>query len=137
MKNMMSKMNVAALACLLGLVGCARDGEVTPGDVAEGDVPAAQAVTVRGSLERQLDERSFTMSGTAEIFSDDLVVVSRTALPLITEEDEIEVTGTVRTVDHVEIERETSWTFNPQVTVELEDVTGYLVADSVRVIERD
>jgi len=137
MKRTVKNLNVAALLCLLGLLGCGRNDVVTPGDIAEGDVPPAQAVTVRGSLERQLDERSFTMSGTAEIFSDDLVVVSRTALPVMSDGDEIEVTGTVRQVDRIEIERETNWQFNPQITIELTDVTGYLVADSVRVIERD
>ncbi len=136
MKSIVEKLNIVALIGLLGLVGCGQRDAVTPGDVAEGDVPAAQTVTVQGSLERQWDERSFTMSGTAEIFSDDLVVVSRTDLPVMNVGDEIEVTGTVRQVSHVEIERETNWQFNPQVTIELEDVTGYLVADSVRIIER-
>jgi len=136
MKSFVSKLTVVALIGLAGLVGCGRDPAVTPGDIAEGDVPAAQPVTVRGSLERVLDERSFTMSGTAEFFSDDLVVVSRTVLPAMTVGDEIEVTGTVRNVSHIEIERETNWRFNPQITVELADVRGYLVADTVRLIER-
>lgn len=136
MNKIVEKVNVVALIALLGLAGCGQRDAVTPGDVAEGEVPAAQTVTVRGSLEKQLDERSFTMSGTAEIFSDDLVVVSRTDLPAINVGDEIEVTGRVRQVNHIEIERETNWQFNPQVTIELEDVKGYLVADSVRLIER-
>lgn len=136
MKSFVEKLNAAAVVCLLGLVGCGRDAAVTPGDVAEGDVPAAQPVTVRGSLERALDERSFTMSGTAEFFSDDLVVVSRAGLPAMNVGDEIEVTGIVRNVNHIEIERETNWKFNPQITIELADVSGYLVADSLWIIER-
>jgi hypothetical protein len=126
-----------ALAFQMGVVGCGRDEAVTPGEVAEGDVSTDQLVTVRGEIEKQLDERSFTMSGTGEFFSDDLVVVSRNDLPVLNIGDEIAVTGTVRKVNHIEIERETNWKFNPQITIELESVTGYLVADSVRVIERD
>lgn len=136
MKHLVKHLYVVALVGLLGLIGCGRGDAVTPGDVSEGEVPATQSVTVRGSLERQLDERSFTMSGTAEIFSDDLVVVSRTDLPAMSVGDEIEVTGIVRQVNHIEIERETNWQFNPQVTIELEEVKGYLVADSIRVIAR-
>jgi hypothetical protein len=130
------------LACVIGFCGCGReegirqgDG-VTPGDVAGGQVATAQTVTVRGNVVRQLDARTFTMSGTAAIFANNLAVVSRTDLPVLTQGDEVEVTGTVQNVDHIEISRQTSWTFNPQVTIELTDVTGYLVADSVRVIAR-
>jgi hypothetical protein len=136
MRSVVEKLNVAALVCLLCLAGCGQDDGPTPGDVAQGDVPAAQAVTVRGTLQRQLDERSFTMSGTADFFSDDLVVVSRSALPVINVGDEIEVAGTVRQINHIEVSQETNWQFNPQVRIELEDVTGFLVADSVRLIER-
>lgn len=129
----------AALVCMLMVAwGCRRDDSgPTPGDVSEGDVPAAEVVTVRGQLERQIDQRSFTMSGTEEIFSDDLVVISRTDLPAITTDDEIEVTGTVRQVGIIEVERETGWDFSPQIEIELEEVKGYLVADQVRVIERN
>jgi hypothetical protein len=132
----MKTWTAVAVALVIGVAGCGRSDTITPADVAEGEVPATQPVTVRGELEKKLDERSFTMSGTAEIFSDDLVVVSRTDLPVINVGDEIEVSGTVRRVNHIEIERETSWTFNPQITVELADVKGYLVADSVRIVER-
>lgn len=125
------------LACVLGLSGCGRDDVITPGDVAEGEVPTAAVVTVRGEYEKQLDQRVFRMSSTAEIFSEDLVVVSRTDLPVLNDGDEIEVVGTVRRVGLIEIERETGWDFNPEVEVELAGVAGYLVADSVRVIERD
>jgi len=132
----MKAWTAVACALIIGVAGCGSRDTVTPGDVAEGEVPTTQTVTVRGELEKRLDDRSFTMSGTAEFFSDDLVVVSRTDLPLINENDEIEVIGTVRRVNQIEIERETNWTFNPQITIELADVKGYLVADSVRVIER-
>jgi hypothetical protein len=122
------------MVCLLG---CGRDEAITPSDVAEGDVATNQVVSVQGEIEKRLDERSFTMSGTAEFFSDDLVVVSRADLPVLNVGDEIAVTGTVQRVSHIEIERQTNWKFNPQIAIELENVTGYLVADSVRVIERD
>lgn len=128
---------MATLACVFGLSGCGRNDATTPGDVAEGEVPTAEVVTVRGEYEKQLDQRVFRMSGTAEWFSDDLVIVSRADLPVLNEGDEIEVIGSVRRVGMVEIERETNWKFNPEITVELADVAGYLVADSVRVIERD
>ena len=129
--------NTMAFTCMVCLLGCGRDEAITPSDVAEGDVATNQVVSVQGEIEKRLDERSFTMSGTAEFFSDDLVVVSRADLPVLNVGDEIAVTGTVQRVSHIEIERQTNWKFNPQIAIELENVTGYLVADSVRVIERD
>lgn len=57
MKSWLERRTIAALLCLVGLLGCGRDDAVTPGYVADGDVPAAQMVTVQGSLSVRVIER--------------------------------------------------------------------------------
>lgn len=106
-----------------------------PGDVAEGEVPAATTVTVTGEVEKRYDDRTVTISGEGEWFDPDLTVVSKNALPAeVTEDTKLTVTGTVRKVGVVEIERELGWDFDPEIEVELDEVKTFLVADSVEVV---
>lgn len=117
------------------LSGCGGDERTGPGDVSQGEVPAGQAVTVTGEIERRYDDRTFTLSGENELLKPDLVVVSRTPLPATaTEDSQLRVVGTVRKIGIVEVERELGWDFQPEVEVELEEIESYLVADSVEVI---
>lgn len=106
-----------------------------PGDVAEGEVPAATTVTVTGEVEKRYDDRTVTISGEGEWFDPDLTVVSKEPLPAeVIEDAKLTVTGTVRKVGVVEVERELGWDFDPQIEVELDEVKTFLVADSVEVV---
>ena len=106
-----------------------------PGDVAEGEVPAATTVTVTGEVEKRYDDRTVTITGEGEWFDPDLTIVSKNALPAeVIEDAKVTVTGTVRKVGVVEIEREMGWDFDPQIEAELDEVHSFLVADSVEVV---
>ena len=127
---------VFALGAGTLLSGCGGDDRPGAGDVSEGDVPAGQTVTVTGEVERLYDERTFTLSGDNEILKPDLAIVSRSPLPAgVAEDTDLKVTGTVRKIGVVEVERELGWDLQQEVEVELEGIKSYLVADTVEIVQ--
>lgn len=133
----------AALGWGLLISGCNKQesvqkGGAEPGEVAEGEVPAGNTVSVTGEIEKRYDDHTFTMSGEDELLSSDLAVVSRKPLPPeAVEGTRLKVTGTVSKIGVIEVEKEVGWDFDPQVEAELENVESFLVADSVEVIAAD
>lgn len=123
------------LMSLIALSGCTNEVE----EVAEGEAQTGEVVTVTGEVIRVLDSRSFSMKDEHEWLEDNpLVVVSSTNLPTdFNDEDEVTVTGTVRNVAYTEIESGYDWDFDPEIEAELEEVRGFLIADSVRVTEHE
>lgn len=94
-----------------------------------------QKVTVAGEIENKIDARSFVLES-GGIFDDEIVVLvpqkSQGLKPMRLNEDaNIVVTGTVRSLPVVEVERQLGWDLDPEVEVELEGTRNYLVADRI------
>lgn len=51
-------------------------------------------------------------------------------------DERVRVTGTVRAMSVVEIEREVGWDLSPEIEVELEGIAAVIVADSVERLQR-
>jgi hypothetical protein len=137
---------VAGLALVAG--GCAEDGDLTtmdgdrkekiePGDVEEGDVPVGKEITLTGDVTKVYDDRTFSLSDDGIDFEEDLVVVTKDALPFTADEDaEVKVTGTVKTFTVTEAEKEFDWDFDSDVETELEtDIEYYLADAKIEVID--
>jgi len=126
----------------LVISGCAEDGDLTtmdddrnekiePGDVEEGDVPVGKQVTLTGDVTKVYDDRTFALSDDGIDFEEDLVVVTKEALPFTADEDaEVKVTGTVKTFTVTEAEEEFDWDFDSDVETELEQHIEYYLADA-------
>ncbi|GAB5442399.1 MAG: hypothetical protein Fues2KO_27480 [Fuerstiella sp.] len=133
--KLFKSLSVMSMVTLIAISGCSNEVE----EVAEGEAPSGSVTTVTGEVIRVLDARTFTMKDEHEWLEDDpLVVVSSSDLPAdFNDEDEVTVTGTVRNVAFTEIESGYDWDFDPEVEVELEEVRGFLIADSVSVTEHE
>ena len=72
-------------------------------------------------------------------FNDEITVIPKRGytMPALTEDDDIQVTGTVRRSSVIEIERELDWDLDSEVEYELESSEAYIVADKVIVNDRD
>ncbi|QDU40555.1 hypothetical protein Mal4_49130 [Maioricimonas rarisocia] len=108
-------------------------------EVVEGEATTGEVRTLTGEVVEVLDGRTFTMKDEHEWIEGDLLtVVSNTDLPPdFNDEDEVTVTGTVQNVGYIEVESGYDWDFDPEVEAELEDVRGFLIADSVSVTEHE
>lgn len=104
--------------------------------------PAAyngREVTVQADVEEVLTPRAFKLdedSPAAGGIDNDLLVLYPVSASLADIDDQwlnnrVRVTGTVRTVGIVDIEREIGWDLDPQIEVELEGVRPVLVARTV------
>lgn len=96
---------------------------------------AGQRVSVAGEIEDKLGPRSFVLES-GGIFNDEIVtIIPQDARGLqaqrLNEDDKLVITGTVRSIPVVELEREYGWDLNPELEAELEGVQYYLVADSI------
>ncbi|MFP2901684.1 hypothetical protein [Corallococcus sp. 4LFB] len=94
-----------------------------------------QKVSVAGEIENKLDARSFVMES-GGIFDDEIVVVvpqkSQGLRPVRLREDaNIVVTGTVRSIPIVDVERQLGWDLDPELKIELEGTRNFLVADRI------
>lgn len=95
-------------------------------------------VKVTGEIKDKLDKRSFVLEG-GGIMNDEIVVVvdpkvqgQKTAnVDKLKENAKIEVTGTVKAVPVASVREELSWDLDPKIEVELEGVTGVLVAETI------
>lgn len=95
-----------------------------------------QKVKVPGEVEEKIDERAFILES-GGIFNDEIVVMMPEGRLMVTEDSEVVVTGTVRAIGFVEIEREYGWDLDPQIKVELEDVEAFIIAESIEQKEDD
>jgi hypothetical protein len=102
-------------------------------NVAEYD---GRRVQVSGEVEKIIDTRSFILEG-GGIFNDEIIVFIPEKGMIVTEDSDVTVTGVVRTVGFVEIEREYGWDLDPQVKTELEKVKVYLIAENIAQDEDD
>lgn len=153
MKRFIWAMPATLLSCSLMFAGCGgadtadvgepedptAESELRPGDIEDGHAEDGSTHTVKGEVEKIYDAHTIAISSDWELFQNDLIVVSEEPLPTdINEEDYVEVTGTVRTIKWIEVEKEYEWLdFDPEIEVELEDVEGFLVASKVTVTEHD
>lgn len=92
-------------------------------------------VTVVGEIEEFLDSRSFILES-GGLFNDEITVVfprDVKGLPVLylREDTDVVVTGTVRALRVLDVKRELSWDLDPEIEIELERVTHFLVADKV------
>ncbi|MFP5386180.1 MAG: hypothetical protein ACLGHN_08885 [Bacteriovoracia bacterium] len=92
-------------------------------------------VTVTGEVEDVIDKKSIIVES-GGIINDEIVVIGRDSLnPKALKEDaKVQVTGTVRAVPVVEVEREVGWDLEPEVEAELKAVNVFLVADEIKPI---
>jgi hypothetical protein len=103
-----------------------------------------EKVTVSGEVEDVRGPRTFLIGGDECVFDDELVVLTSIPYPAmkgrdadLAEDDIVQVTGTVRNFNVVDVEREIDWDLDPQLDVEMEGVKTGLVADSMLVTGRD
>ncbi len=153
MKRFIWAMPAALLSCSLIFAGCGgadttgvgepedptAENELRPGDIEDGHAEDGSTHTVKGEVEKIYDAHTIAISSDWELFQNDLVVVSEKPLPTdLQVDDHVEVTGTVRTVAWVEVEKEYDWLeFETEIEAELEDVEGFLVASKITVTEHD
>ncbi|EDZ65767.1 hypothetical protein NOC27_2447 [Nitrosococcus oceani AFC27] len=95
-----------------------------------------QKVTVSGEVEERIDKRSFILES-GGLFNDEIVVVMPKGNLNVQEDDEVAVTGKVRAVKFVDIEREYNWVLNEEIKSEIEDVEAFLIADHVEITKQD
>ncbi|ADJ29392.1 conserved hypothetical protein [Nitrosococcus watsonii C-113] len=95
-----------------------------------------QKVTVSGEVEERIDKKAFILES-GGLFNDEIVVVMPKGNLNVQEDDEVTVTGTVRAVKFVDVEREYDWVLDEEIRTEIEDVDAFLIADHVDVTERD
>lgn len=96
---------------------------------------AGKQVSVAGELEEWLDSRTFVLES-GGLFNDEIaVIVPPNAKGLdvqrLREDADIVVSGTVRSVPLIELERELGWDFDPQLEMEFEGTKNFLVADRI------
>lgn len=96
---------------------------------------AGKQVSVAGEVEEWLDSRSFVLES-GGLFNDEITVIvppntKGIDVQRLREDSDIVVSGTVRSVPVVELERELGWDFDPQLEVELEGAKNFLVADRI------
>ncbi|WP_166820543.1 hypothetical protein [Thalassoroseus pseudoceratinae] len=153
MKRFTWALPLAVFSCSLILAGCGgadttgvgetdettADGELRPGDIEDGHAEEGSIHTVKGEVEKIYDAHTIAISSDWELFQNDLIVVSEDTLPTdLQVDDYVEVTGEVRKVAWIEVEKEYDWLdFEPKVEAELEDVEGFLVANKLVVTEHD
>ena len=94
----------------------------------------SRTVNVAGEVDDKLDGRSFVLES-GGLFDDEIVVIVppevAKAAGSIEEDEDLVVTGTVRRVRVIDIEREYDWDLDPELAVELEDTDHYLIASRI------
>ncbi|EDZ65450.1 hypothetical protein NOC27_2130 [Nitrosococcus oceani AFC27] len=93
-------------------------------------------VSVSGEVEEVIDEKAFILES-GGLFEDEMVVLKPAGNLMVKEDYEVTVTGTVRAVALVDIEREYGWDLDPQIKIELENIEAFLIADSIEITEKD
>jgi hypothetical protein len=105
-------------------------------------------VTLHGKIEQVgADAKSFVLNGDG-FFNDEILVITRSGAktaaaanitPMFKEDNKVQVSGTIRRMKIVEVEKEYSLDLDPQIEVEFEGTAPVLVSDAsdVKVIEKD
>jgi hypothetical protein len=104
-----------------------------------------KTVTVEADVEEVLGPRAFALDEDAPLAGGtdrDLLVLSGRAGSLADIDDQwlnnkVRVTGTVRPMSVVEIEREVGWDLDPELELELERADAVLIASSVNRVRQD
>lgn len=96
---------------------------------------AGKQVSVAGEIEEWLDARTFVLES-GGLFNDEIAVIvppnaKGMDVQRLREDTDIVVSGTVRSVPIIELERELGWDLDPQLEVELEGTKNFLVADRI------
>ncbi|HYO58395.1 hypothetical protein [Archangium sp.] len=96
---------------------------------------SGRQVSVAGEIEEWLDSRSFVLES-GGLFNDEIAVVvppnaKGLDLQRLHEDADVVVSGTVRSVPVIELERELGWDFDPELEVELEGTKNFLVVDRI------
>lgn len=96
---------------------------------------SGKQVSVAGEIEEWLDSRSFVLES-GGLFNDEIAVVvppnaKGVDLQRLSEDADIVVSGTVRSVPVIELERELGWDFDPELEVEFEGTKHFLVVDRI------
>jgi len=96
---------------------------------------AGKQVSVSGEIDDKVGPRSFILES-GGVFDDEIIVILPTNVQglkpeQLREDANIVVTGTVRPMTVVEVERELNWDLTPEVEVEFEGIQNYLVADKI------
>jgi len=136
-------------ALLIAVLGaCGRDDEampvqtrLAPGAAAtveqvDEDPMRFQGKRVRlgGEIDKVYSPRAFELEGEGVWWDEQILVVTRSPVTIggriLTEDDEVMVTGKVRKLTVAEVERELGWDLDPQIEVEFRDLP-VLVADAV------
>lgn len=86
-------------------------------------------VQVSGEVE-EIDGRAFILES-GGVFNDEIVVVISGASMRVMEDEDVTVSGTVRTISFVEVEREYGLDLDPGIEVELENREAFLIADRI------
>lgn len=92
-------------------------------------------ISVAGEIEDKEGPRSFVLES-GGIFNDEILVVvpnnARGLNPQQLQDDaDIVVSGTVRAMTVMDVERELGWDLDPELEVEMEGTRNYLVADQI------
>lgn len=95
-----------------------------------------QKVRVSGEVEEIIDQQAFVLES-GGLFNDEMVVLMPKGQLQVEEDYEVAVTGTVRTVGLIDIEREYGWDLDPHVKLELEHWEAFLIADRIEIKEKD
>lgn len=93
-----------------------------------------QKVRVAGEVDDFLGPRTFVLES-GGILDDEIAVVIpqnvQTELAAVRDDAELIVTGTVRRIGVVELERELGWDFEPELELEFEGTRDFLVAERI------
>lgn len=95
---------------------------------------ADKKVQVPGEVE-EINGRAFILES-GGVFNDEIVVVMPETGMRVTEDVDVTVSGTVRTIGLVEVEREYGLDLDPEIEVELENREAFLIADRIEQRER-
>lgn len=95
-------------------------------------------VTLSGEVEKIYGARAFELQGENIWWDEQLLVVSRSPIAIgkqmLTSDEDVMVSGTVKKMTVAEVERELGWDLEPEIEVEFAD-KPVLVADSIRVYD--
>ena len=137
--SVVNRLTVAPAAASTG------GGEITVGTIT-GNLNnyLGQTVTVVADVQEVLGPRAFTLDEDDVLaggIDNDMLVLSPQSGNLTSIENnwtknKVRVTGTVRGLSVVEIEREVGWDLNPKIEAEFKDVKAVLVASSVERLQR-
>ncbi len=109
--------------------------------VKDGNRMVGKTVTIKGEVEKVLGKRSIIVESDGTWFDNEIFVVSRKSLEPMTklrEEQNIEVTGVVRSYDKVSVEKDFTLSQDTEkYDVELEKNRKFLEVTSLKILKND